>query len=61
MLHGATPNRLKQMLDSGNRVRDYLIYRTEENGTYMYVIVSPNTRLHLPGIGRYLNSIRVVT
>ena len=25
MLHGATPNRLKQMLDSGNRVRDYLV------------------------------------
>lgn len=29
MLHGATPDRLKQMLDSGYRVRDYLPYGRE--------------------------------
>jgi proline dehydrogenase len=34
MLHGATPDRLKQMLDSGYRVRDYLPYGRE---WYLYV------------------------
>jgi len=34
MLHGATPNRLKQMLDNGYRVRDYLPYGRE---WYLYV------------------------
>lgn len=34
MLHGATPDRLKQMLDRGYRVRDYLPYGRE---WYLYV------------------------